>query len=179
MRINPGLDAMEIGLLFFLVGPLSAVASAKYIGRPIDRYGPRKVMTYAAFATVLGILPFMFAWPGMPVVWLWAVLIFTFIAGSVAWGAFMMGRSNVQLRLGDREGASRYISAFNFYTGVGGMAGGLLAAALTGALWFLRDDPIRLGPIVWNNWHATFAMSMLARVAGGLVLRGGRDQKAD
>ena len=98
---------------------------------------------------------------------------------GVFWGAFMMGRANVQLRLGDREGASRYVSAFNFYTGVGGMLGGLAGAGLTGALSFLRDDPIRLGPIVWNNWHATFVLSMGVRIAGGFVLGGGRDQKAD
>ncbi|MHC4986147.1 MAG: MFS transporter [Planctomycetota bacterium] len=179
MRINLGLDAFEMGLLFFLVGPLSAVVSARFIGRPLDRFGPKKVMSVAAFCTVLGALPFMIAYPGMPAGALWSVMIFTFIVGSIAWGAFMMGRANVQLRFGDREGASRYVSAFNFYTGVGGVLGGLAGAGLTGALGFLRDDPIRLGPIVWNNWHAAFVLSMTVRIAGGFVLRGGRDQKAD
>ena len=159
--------------------PAEPVVSARAFGRAFDRVGPRKVMTIAAFATVLGILPFMFARPGMPRVWLWALLGFTFTCGSAAWGAFMMGTANLQLRFADREGASRYVSAFNFYISVGGMAGGLLAALLTGALEFLRDDPIRLGPIIWNNWHVAFAASILARIAGACVLRGGRDQKAD
>jgi len=179
MRLSLGLDAFDIGLLFFLVSPVTTVMVARPFGRALDRLGPRKVMTVAAFATVLGILPFMFAWPGMPRLWLWALLVFTFICGSAAWGAFMMGRANVQLRFADREGASRYVTAFNFYISVGGMAGGLLAALLTWVLAFMRPHPIRLGPIVWNNWHMVFLVSMLARIAGACVLRGGRGQKAD
>ena len=170
MRINLGLNAFEIGLLFSLVGPVAAILSARFVGRAIDRWGPQPVMIYAAFGTIFGILPFLIAWKNMP--GLWTLCIGTFIAGSATWGAFMMGKANVQLRFADREGASRYVSAYNFYIGIGGMLGGLIAAALTGWLVFLQDRPIFIGPIMWNNWHAAFALSMLARAAGAMVLLG-------
>ena len=70
MRVSLGLNAFKIGLLFYLVSPLTILIVARPFGRALDRLGPRKVMTTAAFATVLGILPFMFTWPAMPRVWI-------------------------------------------------------------------------------------------------------------
>jgi hypothetical protein len=172
MRVNLGLDALEIQLLFSLVSPIAAIASARYIGRAIDRWGPRPVMKVASFATTMGIIPFLILYPGMPGLWL--VCIGTFIAGAISWGAYMMGKASVQLRFSKREGASRYVSAFSFYVGVGGMLGALAAGWLTHFFEPLQDNPIRLGPLLWNNWHAAFALSLLARIGGAMVLRGGR-----
>ena len=177
MRITLGMDALEIAFLFSVVGAVGAILSARFAGRAIDRWGPRPMMIVTSFGTVFGILPFMFAWPGMPALWLWILCVATFLAGGSMWGSLMMGKSAVQLGFSDREGASRYVGAFHFYTGVGGMIGGLSAAAITGCFEFLQDDPIRLGPLLWNNWHAAFAVSMVARICGGMVLLGRRKSR--
>jgi len=167
MRINLEMDAFRIGLLCFLVGPMAGIVSARFVGRMIDKWGPRPVMTYAAFGTTLGILPFLFMWKNMP--GLMPLCVLTFIAGGAMWGSFLIGQSTVQLRFGDRPGASRYVSAYNFYLGVGGMTGALLAGGLTG---WLEPHQLTLGPLVWRNWHAAFALSLAARTAGAMILRG-------
>ncbi len=46
----------------------------------------------------------------------------------------------------------------------GGIAGGLVDGSLAEALAGLQDDPIRMGPFLWNNWHATFAVAFVARL---------------
>ena len=189
MRSNLGLNAFQIAFLFSVVGAVGAILSARLAGRAIDRWGPRPLMIVTSFGTVLGILPFLFAWGDMPVLhltvsqWtipidtLWVLCIGTFIIGGATWGSLMMGKSAVQLGFSEREGASRYVGAFHFYTGLGGMIGGLSAAAITGCFEYLQDDPIMLGPILWNNWHAAFALSMAARVCGAMVLLGRRNSR--
>ena len=53
-----------------------------------------------------------------------------------------------------------------------------LRSILAESLRFLQDAPLRLGPIMWDNWHAAFAAALLARCLAMLWLLGMPDPGA-
>jgi len=54
----------------------------------------------------------------------------------------------------------------------GGAIGGLVGGAVTQALGYFQQHPLQLGPFLWNNWHATFAMAVVGRLLSLLWLKG-------
>jgi hypothetical protein len=67
------------------------------------------------------------------------------------------------LNFSDGPGRSKYVAASAVLIGIGGTLGGLAGGLVAQNLEFLQSNP--LGPFLWNNWHATFVISLLARVA--------------
>ena len=49
---------------------------------------------------------------------------------------------------------------------LGGLVGGLVASSLP------HEPLIAIGSLAWNNWHATFALSTLARILALVSLLG-------
>jgi len=61
---------------------------------------------------------------------------------------------------------------------LGGLLGGLVGGLVTRQLHGLQANPIIWGPLLWNNWHVTFALSVLARLAALICILGMSDPGA-
>ena len=100
--------------------------------------------------------------------WLWVAL--SCVIGGAGWSGVMLAQTGILMGFSDGPHRGRYVAGSAALIGLGGVLGGLLGGTVASALADLRYDPIRLGPLVWTNLHATFALSMLARASGLLWL---------
>jgi len=102
--------------------------------------------------------------PGAPV-GAWLICATTIFFGFVGWTGVMLAQQGIILGFADGAGRSKYVAAYAVLAGLGGVlggvVGGLVADGIYRASWY---HPVRWGPFEWNHWHATFLMSMLARV---------------
>jgi len=92
--------------------------------------------------------------------------------GGFCWTGVSLTQIGVTLGFADGRGRSRYIAASSVLISVGGVLGGVVGGVLAQSLEHLQSSPIIVGPFLWNNWHACFALSILARGAGALLLVG-------
>jgi MFS family permease len=110
--------------------------------------------------------------PGAPV-GAWLICSTTIFFGFVGWAGVMLGQQGIVLGFADGPGRSKYVAAHAVLTGMGGVVGGIVGgqvAEFVGqAAWY---HPMRFGIFEWNNWHVTFALSMLARVLAVYLLIG-------
>ena len=93
--------------------------------------------------------------------------------GAIAWGGLSMTQTGIVLGFSDDKGASRYAASSAALIGLGGVAGGLVGGEVTAWLSHYRYDlnPVRIGSLLWNNWHAVILLSLLARaVSLGLLI---------
>jgi len=109
----------------------------------------------------------------------WLVMLIAIIIGGIGWTAVTMAQNNIILSFADGKGRSKYVAAHAVLVAMGGVLGGVvggLAAYLTRGL---QDAPIAFGPVnvagqytmfVWNNWHVTFVLSVLARIVALLLI---------
>ena len=100
--------------------------------------------------------------------------------GCGGWAGVMLGQQGIILGFADSHGRSKYVAAHAVLLAVGGILGGLtggqVAEWIGKASWY---EPLRFGAYFeWNNWHATFVLSMLARATGFLWLIGMPDPGA-
>jgi MFS family permease len=100
----------------------------------------------------------------------WMIMSLSVTIGGCGWMGVMLAQSGIVLGFSDGHGRSKYIAAHAVLISVGGAAGGIAGGSAAHALRFLQGSPIALGPLEWNNWHATFALSLLARVTALLLL---------
>ncbi len=191
-----GLSQLATDAIFLIIGPVAAIAAARPVGRLIDRWGRRPVLMLGSALTCLSILPYFFAsrhfttpdWlagglnaaiglvgfegpvrPETPVI-PWMIMALSPTIGAIGWGAVNNAKMNIILGFSDGHGRSRYIAASTVFIALGG-ALGLLGGVVADRLEFLQEAPIAVGPFEWNNWHATFAMSLLARLTAlGLTI---------
>ena len=111
--------------------------------------------------------------PGAPV-GAWLVCSTTIFFGFIGWAGVMLGQQGVVLGFADGPGRSKYVAAYGVLVGVGGVlggvVGGLVARSIAVAPWY---HPVRVGAYFeWNHWHATFLLSMLARMTAVYLLIG-------
>jgi len=101
----------------------------------------------------------------------WLVMSISMILGGAGWSGVMLAQQGIILGFADTPGrGGGHVAAYRVLTSLGGLAGGLIGS---GVVWLLADrDPIVLGPLVWNQWHGTFALSWLARAVGLISLIG-------
>jgi hypothetical protein len=99
----------------------------------------------------------------------WLIVSISVIVGGTGWTGIHLAREGIMMGFADGPGRSRYVAAQAVIISAGGMLGGLSGGLLAQLLEQLRHEPIVLGPFLWNNWHATFALSLAARVTA-LVL---------
>lgn len=101
--------------------------------------------------------------PDMPV-GAWLVISLATIVGGIGWTGIALAQHGIILGFADGSGRSKYVAAHGVLIGLGGVIGGLAGGALAHTLRDLQAAPILAGPFLWNNWHATFALSLLARI---------------
>jgi len=158
-------------VLFLGVGPIVGIMLARVVGRAIDSYGRKPVLVIGTALTLTSVSPWFFAAPDMPDWLLILICLFPPVLGGIAWGAVNMTQMNILLRFADGDGRSRFVAASQLYISISGAVGGLIGGGLTSFFGFLQDNPIRLGPFLWNNWHIAFAASLLMRGVSLTLLR--------
>jgi len=109
----------------------------------------------------------------------WMICATTIFFGFVGWSGVMLAQSGIILGFCESTGRSKYVAAHAVLCGMGGVigavSGGLLAWGLANASWY---HPIAFGLFEWNNWHATFAVSTVARITAFVLLIGMPDPGA-
>jgi len=110
------------------------------------------------------------------------IMLTTALFGGSGWMGIMLGQSGIVLGFADGQGRSKYVAAHAVLLSaggaLGGIAGGKVAELVANSSWYLANGPIRLLSFEWNNWHATFLLSLAARVAGLALLFGMPDPGA-
>ncbi|MGC9453285.1 MAG: MFS transporter [Phycisphaerae bacterium] len=99
----------------------------------------------------------------------WLIISLSVIIGGTGWTGINLAREGIMMGFADGPGRSRYVAAQAVIISGGGMLGGLTGGLLAQSLSHLHDSPIVIGPFLWNNWHATFVLSLAARITA-LVL---------
>ena len=171
LKMNP----LHAVMLWMVVPPLAWMPVARPLGRAIDLWGRRPVFALGGIGTLFSILPWFFIYRGMPLVPYYILTALPFLLGGIFWGAIQQAEYNVMLGFADGAGRSRYVAASRFYISTGGILGGVAGGALTYSLAFMQDDPLMIGPFLYNNWHVAFAASLLFRVLSLLFLIGMHD----
>lgn len=92
------------------------------------------------------------------------VILSSVLIGGAGWAGVMLAQNNVVLAFSDRPAGSKYVAAAAVLMSVGGVIGGVVGGIVADALSYYQTHPIILGPFLWNNWHATFFLSMLGRL---------------
>jgi len=185
---NLGYSKFGTNVVFMVCGPLTAMLTYRLWGKLTDRWGRRPVLILTTIGVVFSPLGWflipaemssagaVFRLLGEPewipryfgsAHWLaYLVGASTCTLGSIMWGGIELARLNIVLGFSQTAGRSRYVAAAAVFTAVGGCLGGLAGGGLAEAFASLRYDasPLRVGPFLWNNWHLTFAASMLARI---------------
>jgi MFS family permease len=109
----------------------------------------------------------------------WLVMMLAIFVGGVGWTAITMAQNNIILSFADGKGRSKYVAAHAVLISLGGVLGGVVGGLTAYYTRDLQTNPIAFGPLdaagnytmfVWNNWHATFVLSFLARVVAMLLL---------
>lgn len=195
---NLGFDQVATDVVYLIIGPIMGIIMSKLTGTLIDRWGRRPVLFGGTALTCLSMLPIMFVsaetpvpgfvisagnavgslvgrgeWltPAMPI-GAWLGVVASVCIGAVGWTAVGLAQHGILLGFSETEGRSKFLAASQVLVSLGGIIGGLLGGLVAKQLDFLLDDPIVIGTILWNNWHATFALSILFRfMALALVIR--------
>jgi hypothetical protein len=89
--------------------------------------------------------------------------------GGFAWMGVMLGMEGVIMGFADGPGKSRYVAASSVIFGLGGALGALSGGIVAQSLAWMQETPLVIGPLAYNNWHVTFAMSFAARVLAVLL----------
>jgi MFS family permease len=124
-------------------------------------------------ASWFGSTDFLLVPPGAPV-GAWLVLATSVTLGSMGWSGVMLAQGNLVLGFADSKGRSKYVAAFTVLVSVGGLLAGFAGGEVAQRLeqWGLSHSasPLVIGSWAFNNWHATFVLSWLARIAGLVLL---------
>ncbi|MCE5279336.1 MAG: MFS transporter [Planctomycetaceae bacterium] len=94
----------------------------------------------------------------------WLIMSTSMLMGGTGWMGVQLAQNSIILSFADGRGRSRFIATHAVLISVGGLAGSLLGGYLAWAFEWLKTSPIVMGPFVWNNYHVTFLMSLLARM---------------
>lgn len=102
----------------------------------------------------------------------WLIMVLSPILGSVGWRAVALAQQGIILGFSDGPGGSKYVAASAVLISFGGVAGGLVGGTVAVLLahFHYQAHPLQVGPFLWNNWHATFFLSFLARIGALLWL---------
>ena len=100
------------------------------------------------------------------------VMSVSMLFGGVGWSGVMLAQQGIILGFSDSPGRGKHVAAYRGLTSLGGLIGGLVGTGVVWLLSDLKDDPIVVGPLVWNHLHGTFALSWLARIIALISLIG-------
>lgn len=85
------------------------------------------------------------------------------LIGGISWTGVGIAQTGIMLGFSDGQGRSKFVAASAVFINLGGAMGGLVGGAVAQMLEHFQRNPIRLGPFEWNNWHATFLLSVVVR----------------
>ncbi|MCE5326545.1 MAG: MFS transporter [Planctomycetaceae bacterium] len=181
--------------LFMILAPVVGLIGCRGWGRLIDRWGRRPVLVVGSCLTILSTMPYFLASPNLPNpqfligainavgawvhgltgwgggAWLspnapvsaWLIMSTSMLMGGTGWMGISLAQNSIILGFADGKGRSRYIAAHAALISIGGLAGSLIGGWV--AERFKDMAPIIVGPFLWNNYHLTFALSLIARAA--------------
>jgi len=89
--------------------------------------------------------------------------------GGIGWNGIMLAQNNIILGFADGSGRSRYIAAHGLLVSLGGLSGGLIGAGVVHVFGWMKESPIRLGALEWDNWHMTFFLALAARMTAVIL----------
>lgn len=190
-----GFSNFGANMCFLVISPLAAMASMRIWGKIVDKWGNKPTLIISTSGTLLSIMPWFFATRNSPapqfltdaVNWLsvngghlfgvenyqiitdatpfgaYILVAIGNILGGISWAGVQIAQTNVVMGFADSHGRSKFIAAAAFLTSLGGVLGGVVGGLVAQYFEYLQAHPI--GPFLWNNWHATFALSALARFA--------------
>ncbi len=195
-----GFSNLGANMCFLVVSPLAAMASMRMWGKIVDKWGNKPTLIIGTSGTLFSIMPWFFATRNSPapqflvdaINWLsvnggllfgvenyhiiteatplgaYLLVLLGNVLGGVSWAGVQIAQTNVVMGFADGHGRSKHIAACAFLTSLGGVLGGVAGGLLAQSLEFLQTHPI--GPFLWNNWHATFALGAVARFAAFIWL---------
>jgi len=176
---NLGFSNLATNVLFLVIAPGAGVLSARGWGAAIDRWGRRPLLIVATAGSAVGLLPWFFLSPQAPgAPWTYLAAAATCLLSGALWTGVTLAETGIVLGFADGNGQSRYVAASAVLISAGGALGGLAGGALTQSLAALRADPVRLGPLALNNWHAAFAVALAARALAIVWLIGMPEPRA-
>ncbi len=85
--------------------------------------------------------------------------------GGWFWTGVGLAQTGIMLGFSDGQGRSKFVAASAVLMSLGGVVGGIVGGSVAQSLQFLQAEPIVVGPFLWNNWHATFLLSGVFRIA--------------
>jgi MFS family permease len=161
---------LETMVVLAVCPPIGSLISSNLWGLAIDRHGRRPVMILNMIGTALVVMGWVLLLPEQVV---FAGLLM--VAAGVVWQGLLMARMNMELSIADLKGRSTYTAALNVSTALtgtlGGIAGGLIAAAIHGWSW-------QVGPFSFRNYEVMFFLCGVFRLLGVFWLLGMEDAGA-
>ncbi len=94
----------------------------------------------------------------------WLIISCSLVIGGCGWSGIILAQNSIILGFAGGHGRSKYVAASAVLISLGGILGGITGGLVAGSLHFLQESPIVVGPFLWNNWHATFLLSIFARI---------------
>jgi len=85
------------------------------------------------------------------------------LAAGVGWTGIGLAQMAVTLGFSEGQGRSKYVAASAVFSSIGGALGAVTGGLVAGGLEHYHVHPLIVGPFAWNNWHATFVLSILFR----------------
>ena len=150
--------------IVFLVCPFVAAAILiRKWGRFMDRWGRRTILLLCTIGVILPPLTWFFIPPGQATLG-YILLGISSSLGGILWWGINIGQTGILLGFSESAGRSKYAAAAAICTSLGAALGGLTGGYIAQSLAFLQQHPIHVGPFQWNNYHATFAIAILARI---------------
>ncbi|MCY2927413.1 MAG: hypothetical protein NT031_18640 [Planctomycetota bacterium] len=179
---NIGFNSLTANTMFLVIGPIASIAGARAWGRAVDRWGRSPVLVISTAVTIFSVVPWFFATKctgsGLaPMLHLPAgTPVGSYLLGGLAcavggfsWTGLALAQQGIWFGFTDGPGRRRYVAAYDILCGFGGAVGAFVGGFVAQQLVFLERDPILLGSLLWNNWHVTFALSMLSRIVSTLL----------
>ena len=175
--LHVGFSSLTANVMFLVIGPLASILGARAWGRAVDRWGRQPVLVISTAVTIFSVVPWFFATsstgsglaaalhlPAGTPVGSYLLGGLACAVGGFSWTGLALAQQGIWFGFTDGPGKSRYVAAYDILTGLGGAVGALVGGLVAQDLAFLERAPILLGPLLWNNWHVTFALSMISRV---------------
>lgn len=138
------------------------VASPQNTNPPL--VAPAVNAVWSAGRELVGLGPGELLGPKAPV-GAWLIMVNSMMLGGIGWSGFGLAQQNIMFGFADGPGRSKYVAGYMVLGGIGGFLGGYVGGTVAEMFSWLRADPIVIGRVVYNNWHVTFVLSLLARLA--------------